>query len=55
MGLEQSQSAAYLVLGVCGFLAFCILIVFMMRSAKGQNLQGHGQGCQCPVCMKPKE
>lgn len=54
MGLEAQQSMAYLVLGVCGVLAFIIVIVFATRGARGQNLQGHGQGCQCPVCVKPK-
>jgi hypothetical protein len=48
-----SQDVIYLILGVCGFLAFCIVIVLAMRTARGQNLQGHGQGCQCPVCVKP--
>jgi len=54
MGLEQTQSAVYVVLGICGFLAVCIMIVFATRGAKGQNLQGHGAGCQCPVCVKPE-
>lgn len=49
---EQSQSCAYIVLGACIFLAVCILIVFATRKARGQNLQDHGEGCQCPVCAK---
>lgn len=49
-----SEGDIYVVLGVCGFLAFCIVIVLVMRSAKGQNLNGHAEGCMCPVCAKPK-
>ena len=54
MGLEQQQGAAYIVLGICVFLGVIIMIVFATRKARGQNLQGHGEGCQCPVCAKPK-
>jgi hypothetical protein len=55
MDLQSSQGCLYWILGGCGVMAFIIIIVFATRSARGQNLQGHGQGCQCPVCKTPAQ